>query len=95
MLSRKAGGGSVKANEPLRKGLASSSSETTTLSTLEPSSVVSTMDAVGLADDPRVTRVAPIGALVSTFENRSTAPAARRMPPQLKETLVSDPSAML
>ena len=53
MLSRKVGGGSVKASGPLRKVLASSSSETTTLSTREPSLVVSTMGPVGLADDPR------------------------------------------
>ena len=52
-LSRNTGGSSSRTNDPLRKGLASSASETTTRSTREPSRVVVITGAVGMVDDPR------------------------------------------
>ena len=93
-LTRDERGASVSATEPVRKGPASSRSETTIRSTREPSCVVVIVGAVGSSDEPRAGRTAPIGSFVSTFENRSTAPAACRIVPQLKEAVVSDPSAI-
>ena len=91
-LSRNEEGSSDSATDLLRKGLASSSSATMIRITRAPSPVL-TPAAVGVADEPRWTRTTPMGAFVSMFENRNTAPAARRVPPQLNEAVVSVRSA--
>ena len=52
-LSRNTGGSSARTTDPMRKGLESSASVTTTRSTREPSRVVVITGAVGMVDDPR------------------------------------------